>query len=156
MGARRKTNEIVREAQKYASPAEIRKKNPNLFKDRECVGCGENFALTLFGKGWNTRVFCDECRSHPDYDARRLKHKALKRSLGITLHQHEEMRREQNDKCAACGDDLSENQNDVHTDHCHETGVVRGILCRHCNLALGYVSDSIARLELLIKYLEKP
>ena len=39
-------------------------------------------------------------------------------------------------------------------DHDHATGVVRGLLCRNCNLALGHAKDSLQRLHGLIDYLE--
>lgn len=39
-------------------------------------------------------------------------------------------------------------------DHCHATDKVRGILCKRCNLALGYVQDNIETMENLITYLK--
>lgn len=50
--------------------------------------------------------------------------------------------------CACCG--ATER---LVLDHCHKTGKVRGVLCRACNLALGYVDDDPARLRALIDYL---
>jgi len=43
----------------------------------------------------------------------------------------------------------------MYVDHNHETGKVRGFLCRNCNLALGYVKDSVKLLTNAIAYLEK-
>lgn len=37
-------------------------------------------------------------------------------------------------------------------DHCHSTGVVRGILCNDCNLALGMAQDSPETLRRLAAY----
>jgi hypothetical protein len=39
-------------------------------------------------------------------------------------------------------------------DHCHATGVTRGWICLHCNLALGHASDSPERLRAMANYLE--
>ena len=39
-------------------------------------------------------------------------------------------------------------------DHCHVTGKVRGVLCNHCNRALGLFEDSIPHLEAAIAYLK--
>lgn len=39
-------------------------------------------------------------------------------------------------------------------DHDHETGEFRGVLCAHCNMALGHVKDSPAILRAMIEYLE--
>jgi len=57
-------------------------------------------------------------------------------------------------KCQICGVSLSES-NPPHIDHNHETGVVRGILCRCCNSGLGLFKDSPDFLNLAIRYLKK-
>lgn len=40
-------------------------------------------------------------------------------------------------------------------DHCHKTGIVRGVLCNSCNLGLGKFKDNIESLQTAIKYLEQ-
>jgi len=40
-------------------------------------------------------------------------------------------------------------------DHCHDSGRVRGILCKDCNLVLGWMKDTPARLRALADYLER-
>ena len=54
-------------------------------------------------------------------------------------------------RCAACGDPME----DPYTDHDHETGNVRALLCRLCNLMLGSAKDSPERLRAGAAYLEK-
>jgi hypothetical protein len=56
--------------------------------------------------------------------------------------------------CDACGRQ-SEKPGDMHVDHCHTTGFVRGLLCFNCNAALGHVGDSADRLTKLIEYLHR-
>lgn len=41
----------------------------------------------------------------------------------------------------------------MHVDHCHSTGAVRGLLCRDCNLGLGRFKDSPRSLARAIRYL---
>jgi|SRR5665213_1947572 len=41
------------------------------------------------------------------------------------------------------------------TDHDHETGLIRGELCRDCNVALGCVRDNPVRAEGLAQYLRQ-
>lgn len=40
-------------------------------------------------------------------------------------------------------------------DHCHTTGVRRGMLCQNCNFGLGLFHDSTELLSVAIEYLTK-
>lgn len=40
-------------------------------------------------------------------------------------------------------------------DHCHTSGVVRGVLCNPCNTMLGRARDKIEVLEAAVEYLKK-
>lgn len=51
--------------------------------------------------------------------------------------------------CQACG-----KAEDLNIDHCHNTGVIRGVLCTPCNHILGRVNDNPEILRALIQYLE--
>ena len=55
--------------------------------------------------------------------------------------------------CEACGKKQTR-PGEMHIDHCHTTGQVRGVLCFNCNVALGNVGDSIDRLYALVAYLK--
>ena len=61
-----------------------------------------------------------------------------------------EARRQAGDPCDACGRRVES----MTIDHCHESGRVRGLLCKPCNFALGIVEDDPARLRALADYLE--
>jgi Recombination endonuclease VII len=39
-------------------------------------------------------------------------------------------------------------------DHCHSTGIVRGMLCNQCNTVLGMMGDDTERLMRAVAYLE--
>lgn len=40
-----------------------------------------------------------------------------------------------------------------HIDHCHKTGVVRGLLCDKCNKGVGLFDDDVDKLAGMIEYL---
>lgn len=46
------------------------------------------------------------------------------------------MRNAQGGKCLLCNEPPPEGTN-LYVDHCHESGVVRALLCNPCNLRLG-------------------
>lgn len=69
----------------------------------------------------------------------------LKR-VGFTLKLKNECIELQGYACAICKVDLRTlPQRQVHADHCHETGLARGVLCHHCNTGLGAFLDNTKR-----------
>lgn len=54
--------------------------------------------------------------------------------------------------CAAC-ETTDHGGRNWHIDHDHETGIVRGILCHKCNVALGMLGDSAERVARLYRYI---
>ena len=77
----------------------------------------------------------------------------LKKKYGMTLEQYDELFAQQDGRCGACGEE-ERLEGPLSIDHDHTTGIVRGLLCRSCNLALGHAFDSPERLRQLITYLE--
>lgn len=65
----------------------------------------------------------------------------MKRAYGITPEEKQEIFAAQGSCCAICG--TTDNRGrEWHTDHCHTTKRVRGVLCNHCNLMLGHARDN--------------
>jgi len=58
-----------------------------------------------------------------------------------------------NDNTGNC--EICNNQTSLFVDHCHSKKSFRGLLCRSCNLMLGYAKDNIETLLSGAKYLEK-
>lgn len=77
-----------------------------------------------------------------------------KKRYGLTVEQKQQLIDLQNQKCAICENSLKDTH-DVCVDHNHQTGAVRGILCRKCNLGLGHFKDSMENLKSAVKYLKK-
>jgi len=74
---------------------------------------------------------------------------------GITINQYNQLFLNQNGCCKICNKHQAEFKQKLSVDHCHKTGRVRGLLCRHCNFGLGFAKDDISILENMIKYLKQ-
>jgi recombination endonuclease VII len=70
----------------------------------------------------------------------------------LTVSDYDELFNKQGGVCAICG--LATKERLV-VDHDHDTDKVRGLLCRSCNVALGFMRDDIVRLAAAIEYLKE-
>ena len=79
------------------------------------------------------------------------------RRYGITLEDYNTLLEQQNGVCAICKNPETLTVKgkivNLSVDHCHDTGVVRGLLCRSCNVGLGNFRDDVNLLETAISYL---
>ena len=76
------------------------------------------------------------------------------RVYGITEEEYNLIWEEQGGKCALCRRATGAGRKKLSVDHCHKTGVVRGLLCAHDNAAvLGHARDEIEFFERCIDYL---
>ncbi len=78
---------------------------------------------------------------------------SLRRKFNLTVQDYEHMLKLQRSVCAIC--EQPEKTRRLSVDHCHATGVVRGLLCRRCNVALGQFNDSPELLRAALKYLRR-
>lgn len=79
----------------------------------------------------------------------------LKREYGLTPEDYERMLEDQNGVCAICLKTDVVTGRRLAVDHCHKTGVVRGLLCSQCNTAIGRFEDDTEVIERAIAYLNK-
>lgn len=85
---------------------------------------------------------CDLCRRHYYQRTR----------YGMSLEQFESLLAV--GKCFACGSDGSESIGGLHVDHCHATGIVRGLLCQKCNHLVGFIEKAGRdRLTAVLEYI---
>lgn len=78
----------------------------------------------------------------------------LKNRYGLTIQNFEAMLLAQNTQCAICKTSNPGKRGWV-IDHDHNTGYVRGILCIHCNSAIGFLKDSPEFCRNMADYLEQ-
>jgi hypothetical protein len=95
---------------------------------------------------------CQECA---DYG---LNNRYLLNNYGISLDDYWSIYRDQDGKCAICsleGFTMAKHcRLKLVVDHCHRTGVVRGLLCHNCNRGIGLLQESKSNFLNSIKYLE--
>jgi hypothetical protein len=126
-------------------------------KNKACSSCGEDF------NPYHPRQkYCsEECQrvnarrlvreSYRRRDYRTVRQYALRYHYGLSLEQYNDMYMSQDGCCAIC----RKPEELLHVDHCHSTGIVRGLLCGVCNKALGTLGDSIEGIERALTYLKK-
>tara|TARA_R110000772_G_scaffold2311_11_gene8024 strand:- start:5908 stop:6441 length:534 start_codon:yes stop_codon:yes gene_type:complete len=74
----------------------------------------------------------------------------LKRTYGISLAEYNDMLKAQDNTCAICDGTSKKN---LHVDHDHATGEVRGLLCHGCNTALGLLNESKDTMRKMVNYI---
>jgi hypothetical protein len=82
---------------------------------------------------------------------RAAKNADLKKRFGITIDDYDKMFAAQSGVCAACHG--KPGQRALAVDHCHEPGLVRGLLCHPCNTALGLLRECPNRMNALKDYI---
>jgi Pyruvate/2-oxoacid:ferredoxin oxidoreductase delta subunit len=74
---------------------------------------------------------------------------------GLTSAQWDALYAEQGGRCAACGQHCpSRGRYALHTDHDHNTGKVRALLCQGCNVAEGCLEGDPQRAIQLAAYMQ--
>lgn len=105
--------------------------------------------------------YCKVCHNknvRDKYSSKRMKDYDLKKAYGIDLDEYNRMFDKQKGKCKICNTHISEinkgHKKCLCVDHCHDTKVIRGLLCDKCNRGLGLFSDDIDVLKSAINYLK--
>jgi hypothetical protein len=79
---------------------------------------------------------------------------SLKHKTGISKNTYQILLDEQQGKCAICGKTIGENGRNLSIDHCHNSKIIRGLLCTKCNFGIGYFDDRKDLLTKAIHYLD--
>lgn len=91
---------------------------------------------------------------HPEKIKEWAWREGIKRRHGVTLEQFNSLLSSQNGTCAICGKSPQEGKR-LCIDHDHKTGIVRGLLCRNCNAAIGQLGDDPNMLSRAMQYLNQ-
>lgn len=127
----------------------------------KCTKCDAKKSIRDFSSYmWSYRYpHCKSCvteQRKKDY----LK-KAIKNRLAVTEEKYNEMLLKQNSLCEICGKEESHRHHLTKTlyrlaiDHNHQTGQIRDLLCRGCNLMIGNCQESSETLRKAADYLDR-
>lgn len=142
---------------------------------RKCTRCKEVLDRSMFyvqKKGLDGRTStCKKCNTkdrnklyNDPIKGQRMKKTGaewkMKRQYGVSVAEYDAMLVRQGHACACCRKPIfrfnsGAGKKAAHVDHCHESGLVRGLLCGHCNVSIGMAGDNIWVLEQMIGYLER-
>ena len=141
---RRKYFGVIKEPCKRCTGENVKRKraaNPELFRKRERESAARRFHVNGARK------------------RERHRHNRLK-EIGLTFSDLEKMLKDQNGGCAICNAKILAtgpgrgSRNIACLDHNHANGALRGLLCHHCNTAIGLFKDSVSLLRNATAYLE--
>ena len=137
---------------------------------RLCRNCGEDISGTHFNRKFcnNTcryEVYGPKARAtatrwREDNYERSLRsdhNKHLLKNYGITVEDFERMVEVRANRCDICKrtpEEVGDNRR-LSVDHCHNTGKIRGLLCRWCNTAIGQLQDSVEVMENAVQYMKE-
>ena len=122
-------------------------------KGKECKHCNKHKAYNHFHDNREMRdgktSYCKPCASErsklwKENNKERARDTYLRGTYGISLSDYSQMFDKQGGCCAICGvkEDKAPRSN-LFVDHDHSTGLVRGLLCHHCNSGLGHFMDNV-------------
>ena len=102
---------------------------------------------------YKNNIARQRCKEYYHNNKENVKDTYLQTNYGITLEDYNFLLEDQNKKCKICNSDCSTGKS-LAVDHNHETGKVRGLLCKNCNIGLGMFFDNIDFLESAVLYLK--
>lgn len=112
---------------------------------KNCTICREMLPKDRFGKNGGRISGLDDC-------CKKCRNpKIVAKRFNISVGDYLSMREKCGNVCEICGN----SDDKLAVDHCHSTGVIRGMLCNRCNRGIGYFKDSVDLLKETIKYLER-
>lgn len=118
---------------------------------KPCQRCDANKGPT-----YRDRKYCYRCTGAVRQDASERKHRArVAKVYGIEPDDYDRLYCYQEGRCAICQRATGKTRR-LSVDHNHETGRVRGLLCRPCNDMLGHGRDDPAFFERAMWYLNDP
>jgi hypothetical protein len=124
---------------------------------KECGKCKQNKPITQYHVDQNTSSkltsWCKACKKKYQVENQeQIRTKTVSTRYGVSLDRARELRAV--NTCAICGADTT-NPLMKAIDHCHQTGTVRGVLCKYCNIGLGFFNDNPETMQSAVDYINR-
>lgn len=100
------------------------------------------------------KAVCDVCKKDPRANQGEKDRRRTLRKYGVDQNWYDATLAAQGGRCAICSTDQP-GRPSWSIDHCHSTGVARGLLCNHCNTAIGLMRDDPEVMRRAIEYLTR-
>lgn len=129
-----------------------RRKNGDVLTN--CRRCNTEFPAI----NANSKYCSHKCKTANWTEVRRIKRRLQPRIELLPKTEQWIARREllleqQDNKCGLCFIELEKRT--IVLDHDHKTGKIRAVLCRRCNIGLGYFQDDLVKLEAALQYVKR-
>ena len=122
--------------------------------NRQCKGCGDFLPLEAYYVKEGSKLGTSLCKTCSNKTSKEYNKSIYRyKKYGITQELFNQTLKSQNNCCAICNKPF-ETLNDIRIDHNHKSFKFRGLLCHHCNVAIGHLNDNIQILKQAIKYLK--
>lgn len=138
---------------------------------KTCTSCDQRLGIINFHKrggvrGSELRSSCKACekiksRSYLRANPFLARAQGLRATgaKGATKEKLKKLFARANGKCESCSKDFRKEKhahknNDYEFDHNHDTGLLRGVLCKGCNMALGLLEENPNYIRKLADYIE--
>jgi len=144
--------------------------------NKTCSSCKKYLSMKFFYKSsvqsGGFQAFCKDCnrkymseyyhkKISKDIEKRRLSSRStrLKSKYNITIEQYNQMLENQNHTCAICNKKETQRSNpkgnidNLRVDHCHTSGLIRGLLCSKCNFGIANFNDSLETITSALHYI---
>jgi hypothetical protein len=118
------------------SPSEFYKHSEGQLMGR-CKACDREYKRNRYHSNAEYR----------DKVSKDTKERRLQKTFGISTDEYDALMKEA--KCSIC-----ESTTNLVLDHCHNSGKIRGVLCRTCNTGIGHLKDSPELVARALYYLQ--
>ena len=126
---------------------------------KKCTTCNRTKELHLFhnhptGK-YGKQSWCKACRKKYPRKYSNKKSWDLKKKYGLERQDYLNLKERQEDRCAICRIHEDELKTTLFVDRCHNTNIIRGLLCHNCNIGMFHIERLKDKLDIALNYIQR-